>query len=209
MTPAPRPVAPAERWWQRVGALIDRNYGTWRGGVRVLIGEIDWIAGRLVAWTPARLERPERLVFVCLGNINRSAFAAEVARRHGLACVSIGLETATGLPAYDMAVVQARAMGYDLGAHRATAFPDYEWTAGDLLLAMEVRHVRRLRDLGIPSRSIALLGHWASPRRIHLHDPHTLSAAYFATCFALIESAVRGICGALGGEAPLRAGARR
>jgi protein-tyrosine phosphatase len=55
---------------------------------------------------------------------------------------------------------------------------------------MEIRHAKQLLARGISERAIALLGHWASPHRIHLHDPHTLSDAYFRSCFSLIHSAV-------------------
>ena len=58
-------------------------------------------------------------------------------------------------------------------------------------MVMEVRHAHRLVAQGIPSNAIAMLGYWASPRRIHLHDPHMLPEPYFATCFTIIESAVR------------------
>lgn len=178
---------------ERLAHSVSRNHGTVRGWVRTLLAQAEFLVGRLTPWTTAQLSgsKPQRYVFVCLGNINRSAFAAEVARRCGLPCASIGLSTATGLPAYEKAIVQAKAMGYDLTAHRATHIADYGWREGDLLFAMEVRHVRWLIDSGIPSSAIALLGFWAAPQRIHLHDPHTLSNDYFATCFTLIESAVR------------------
>lgn len=174
--------------------LIDRNYGTWRGWIRCMLGQIELLSGRLDAWTAFDPVPVQRLVFVCLGNINRSAFAAAVARHLGFNCISIGLSTSTGVPAFEMAVAQGRKMGYDLSHHRATDFQDYEWRSGDLLFAMEVRHLHRLRALGIPSHAMTLLGHWSTPRRVHLHDPHTLSEAYFATCFTLIEAAVRELC---------------
>jgi protein-tyrosine phosphatase len=55
---------------------------------------------------------------------------------------------------------------------------------------MELRHANRLVDRGIAPEQIALLGHWAQPRRYHIHDPHTLSPAYFRTCFGAIAPAV-------------------
>lgn len=196
-----RPIERSPGWLARWTGLVDRNHGTWRGWVRTLLGQIELVSGRLDPWVGPAHFVPRRLVFVCLGNINRSAFAGEVARRLGVPCSSIGLATSTGQPAYEMAVHQAAAMGYDLTAHRATDFTDYVWQEGDLLLAMEVRHVHRLIGLGVPRESISLLGHWAAPARIHLHDPHTLSAAYFATCFTLIESAVRQLCHSLDRQA--------
>ena len=184
----------------RLASAVRQSHGTWRGWVRSMLAQLEFLTGRLTPWTVAQLsgQRPHRYVFVCLGNINRSAFAAEVARRCGLHCASIGLSTATGLPAYEKAIVQAAAMGYDLTAHRATHIADYGWQEGDLLFAMEVRHVRWMIDSGIPSSAIALLGFWAAPQRIHLHDPHTLSDEYFATCFTLIESAVRRLSMSMG-----------
>lgn len=175
---------------RRLSTLIAGSFGTHRGLVRMLLGETEYLAGRVNQFLQPDLAATQRLVFVCLGNINRSAFAEGVAAASGLHTASIGLSTTTGNPAFHMAIDTARHFGIDLQAHRATDFTDYEYRPGDLLLAMEIRHAHRLADQGIPQQAIALLGHWATPHRIHIHDPHTLSSAYFRTCFTLIHSAV-------------------
>ena len=174
----------------RIQRLVETNYGTIRGLVRVLLGQLEFATGRLDRHLRPDPRRVERLVFVCLGNINRSAFAEWVARKHGATTSSIGLSTTTGAPAFHSAIKTASELGIDLSAHAATDIADYQYRPGDLLLAMEVRHARQLLAHGIPADAIALLGHWSSPHRIHLHDPHTLSDAYFRTCFTLINSAV-------------------
>ena len=174
---------------QRAALLIDVNFGTFSGLIRVMLGELEYLIGRLAPFTAPHPENVQRLVFVCLGNINRSAFAAEVARINGARVISIGLSTSTGAPAFKKAISTAPFYGFDLGAHRATDFTDYTYQIGDLLLAMEVRHARDLQRRGIPAHAIALLGHWGAPRRIHIHDPHVLSDRYFQTCFLLIYSA--------------------
>lgn len=176
---------------QRLGTLIAGSFGTHRGLVRMLLGEAEYLTGRVNRFLQPDLTATQRLVFVCLGNINRSAFAEGIATANGLRTASIGLSTSTGNPAFHMAIDTARHFGIDLQAHRATDFTDYEYQPGDLLLAMEIRHAHRLTVLGIPHDAIGLLGHWATPHRIHIHDPHTLSDAYFRTCFSLIHSAVR------------------
>lgn len=186
---APEPAASGPA--ARLSRLVAGNFGTHRGLVRLLLGEAEYLSGRVGPFIRPDLAATRRLVFVCLGNINRSAFAQGVAASHGLHSASIGLATSTGAPAFDMAVTTARRFGIDLTGHRATDFADYEYRAGDLLLAMEIRHVHRLIGLGVPPAAIALLGHWATPHRIHIHDPHTLSEAYFRTCFSVIQSAVR------------------
>lgn len=170
--------------------VLRTNYGTLRGWVRSMLGQLEFVTGRLDPHlSPAALQ-VNRLVFVCLGNINRSAFAGAVGRAHGLNVLSIGLATTTGAPAFETAVITAERFGVDLSSHAATDISDYPYQPGDLLLAMEVRHIKQLVAHGIPLSAIAPLGHWASPHRIHLHDPHTLSDEYFRTCFTLIHSAV-------------------
>jgi protein-tyrosine phosphatase len=42
-----------------------------------------------------------------------------------------------------------------------------------------------------------LLGLWSKPRRVHIHDPHRLSEAYFDRCYATIDSAIANIAGLL------------
>ena len=175
----------------RICQLVVLNYGHWRGAIRLGLAQAEWLLGRLDPWLGPEPRKVKRLVFVCLGNINRSAYADAVARGLGANCVSIGLATTTGAAAFSMATAQALRFGVDLGGHRATDFTDYRYVDGDLLMAMEVRHVHRLIALGVPSQAIALLGFWATPRRLHLHDPHMLPEPYFATCFTIIESAVR------------------
>jgi len=188
---------------QRAAQLIDVNFGTFRGLVRFLLGEFEYLSGRLAPFTTSRPLEVHRLVFVCLGNINRSAFAAEVARIDGARVISIGLSTTTGAPAYDRAITTAKLFDIDLENHVATDYSDYRYSQGDLLLAMEVRHVKELIQRGIPSQSIALLGHWGAPHRIHIHDPHVLSELYFQTCFLILYSATKRLVAELhAGKAP-------
>lgn len=174
----------------RFASLIDVSFGTFRGFVRLVLGELEYLSGRLAPFVVLRPEKVQRLVFVCLGNINRSAFGAAVSTAMGVRTASIGLSTTTGHPAFEKAIQTAPVYGYDLGTHRATDFTDYTYQPGDLLLAMEVRHARELVRRGIPAEAVILLGHWARPHRIHIHDPHQHTDAYFRTCFAVIHSAV-------------------
>lgn len=64
-------------------------------------------------------------------------------------------------------------------------------TAGDLLLAMEVRQLHRLAaDPRLNHLPRTLLGRWTVPVLPHLHDPYGLDDPYMATCLARIEQAV-------------------
>ena len=171
---------------------LKTNHGTWRGWVRHLLAWAELRTGRVTPFLQADVRQARRLVFVCLGNINRSAFAGVVAQHLGeREVMSIGLSTTTGAPATPQALRQAQLQGFDLSAHRATDIRDYIYEDGDLLLIMELRHAHALVHHGVAAEAVLPLGLWATPQRLHLHDPHTLSSDYFGTCFTLIESAVR------------------
>lgn len=187
----------------RLASLIDVGFGTFRGFVRFVLGEVEFLGGRLTPFVQIRPKEVKRLVFVCLGNINRSAFGHVVAEGNGARVASLGLSTTTGAPAFEKAVATAPVYGFDLTAHRATNFTDFKYQPGDLLLAMEVRHAHELIRRGIPADAIALLGHWSRPHRIHIHDPHQHTDQYFRTCFAIIHSAVANLIEELReGESP-------
>lgn len=175
------------RWRLRV----EVGHGDVAGWRRSLGAEAAYLLGGLERYTRVDPVAVRRLVFVCHGNINRSPFAEAVARRCGLRAVSTGLKTSTGAPASGPALRLAPEFGVDLAGHQATDFTDHESEPGDLLLVPETGHVQRLVERGVPPGSIALLGHWATPHRIHLHDPNRLPETYFRTCFTLIDSAVR------------------
>ena len=84
-------------WWHRLLYLL----GRYRGYRRV-----DWMA-------------VERLVFVCKGNICRSAYAEAFALGRGLTSSSCGMDTREGVEADGDAIQAARLRGIDLSPHRA------------------------------------------------------------------------------------------
>lgn len=170
--------------------MIRSRFGTVRGLVRLVLSYPQLMLGRSasVAPDPAQVRR---LVFVCQGNICRSAFADAAARRAGLNSASFGLSTTSGRPAHDAAIVAARALGHDLADHRAIDLRDYRPQAGDLLLAMEVRQLHRLAaDPRLSELPRLLLGRWTRPMLPHLHDPYGLDDRYMIACLRRIDGAI-------------------
>lgn len=193
---AARPAVQLKSWLMRRPAWIglDRRYGSWRGAVRAALAWLQFLVdrGRREPFLLARPERVRRVVFICLGNICRSAYAHGVARTLGMASVSAGLSTTTGAAPPDAAISAARRQGQDLSSHRATDLRDLELRSGDLLLVMEACQARELRRRlgGRIDIDIALLGLWCTPPMPHLHDPYTLGDAYFDTCYTRVRQAV-------------------
>lgn len=171
---------------------IARRYGTWRGAVRAALALLQLRTGQLASFHLQQPHRVRRVVFVCLGNICRSAYAQQVAERLGMMTVSIGLSTTTGASPPQSAVRAAKLHGYDMTRHRATDLHDFEVLPGDLFLVMEVRqaHALRRRLASYIDVEVALLGLWCEPKMPHLHDPYTLSDAYFDRCYTRLDQAV-------------------
>jgi protein-tyrosine phosphatase len=169
---------------------LTSNFGTMRGLVRLGLSFGEVAVGR------AGVVRPDpsavrRLVFVCHGNICRSAFADVVSRQAGLRVASFGLSTDSGKAAHPPAVIAARVLGFDMTAHRTCRAQDFEAQPGDLLLAMETRQLRRMAAMpNLAGMQQTLLGLYADPVMPHLHDPYALDPAYMPVCLKRIESAV-------------------
>jgi len=176
--------------------MIDRRYGTFRGLVRLALSHVEvGIGSGGVLLPDARAIR--RLVFVCHGNICRSAFADVLARKHGLNSTSFGLSTANGKPAHPPVAAAAAAIGHDLAAHRSLRVQDYTPAEGDLLLAMETRQLRKLAaDPLLAAMPRTLLGLYTRPKTPHLHDPYQLGDAYTRVCLERIATAIPALAAA-------------
>ena len=167
------------------------KFGTVRGFVRLMLDNVAMYAGLYRKYETIDWSLVQRIVFVCQGNICRSPYAHWLALRKTDAVASLGLSTGTGMPAYDVAVEVAKISGVDLTPHRTTDWTDFDLRDGDLLLAMEMRHIRVIEQRPVDCNiQIGLLGLWCRPRLPLLYDPHTLSPAYFATCYERIGRAV-------------------
>lgn len=170
-----------------------KKHGTERGYVRHILANLEHNLGRLNSFEQPQLEKVNRIVFVCLGNICRSAYGHCFALKTAfpLPIASIGLSTTTGVSANNIAIKVADEREVNMHQHQATDLTEFEVQDGDLFLVMEVRHAHyltlKLKDYKCVQ--IALLGSFCSPSHPHLHDPYSLHEDYFRHCFDLIENA--------------------
>lgn len=179
--------------------LVTSNFGTVRGLIRLGLsyGEVALGAAGVSHPDP---DKVRRLVFVCHGNICRSAFADVVARQAGLRVASFGLSTDQGKAAHPPATDAAASLGFDMSAHRTTRVQDFAPEDGDYVLAMETRQLRRLAySSSLTHVPRGLLGLYARPIVPHLHDPYELDPAYMPVCLKRIESAVTNLAKAFPG----------
>lgn len=145
---------------------------------------------RKVDWTSV-----ERLVFVCKGNICRSAFAEVVAKSEGVNAISCGLDTIEAAPANKNAIRTAGKMGYNLEEHRTTPITSLAFSEHDLFIAMEPWQTEHLKAHFQGINHCTLLGLWKRPVRPYIHDPYSATNKYFENCFEYIEKSVHEITG--------------
>lgn len=166
---------------------ITTRYGTRRGFLRTSEHRLMGYMGRYQRYRRINWGRVGRLVFVCKGNICRSAFAEVVAKSLGLDAISCGLEASSGAAANAQAVSMAARKGFDLGSHRSQPIADVGLRDEDLLVAMEPQQAH---SIGALTDRCTLLGVWGVPRLPYIHDPYGTSDQYFEHCFSYIEKSV-------------------
>ena len=141
---------------------------------------------------------PCRVLFLCKGNICRSAFAEAVARtlvdgRRHWEFRSAGLEAGEGSPSPEAAVRVAREFGVDLESHRSRAVQSGDFSASDVVFVMEPgqksQALERARSV---HPGIALLGAFCGngAHRPVIGDPFGHDDAAYRLAFARIVDAV-------------------
>ena len=178
-----KPFGRLKRW------LAD-NYGSKRGFVRTWWHRSRFMLGGYRKYRQVDWNSVERVVFVCKGNICRSAYAEAIACSLGLDAVSCGLRTIVAAPANEGAVRAARARGVDLKEHKTTPIMYMALKKTDLLVAMEPWHIELMQKHLVREHYYTLLGLWHWPVRPHIQDPYGSSPEYFERCFKYIEKSV-------------------
>jgi protein-tyrosine phosphatase len=156
----------------------------------MLLKVTGWFA-RGTRPTDVDYRRVRRVVFVCKGNICRSAYARALARERGFSAASCGLSTTPGCPADEVAARVAARRGLRLEDHRTIRWKDIPLRRDDLVLAMEPWHLAGVhaRVVGVGAQA-ALLGLWSTPNQRVISDPFGLAESDFEQCFDMIDAAV-------------------
>ena len=177
---------------------IRQQYGSRRGLLHHVQHRLLDAFGHYHAFSEIDWTAVERLVFVCQGNICRSAYAEYYARRSGLDVASCGVNTRGGDAANERAIWVASARDIDLTSHRTSRLQEMSLKPGDLLLGMEPAHLEMAKQHLIPGVQLTLLGLWSEPLRPYIHDPYSSTDEYFDHCFDIIDSAIDAIAIKLG-----------
>lgn len=184
-----------------IGGALARRLSAWHGGFIRALWKIGLLVGVHRRDINSRFPRPvTRVLVLCKGNICRSPFADRWL--HGktselntpLEISSAGLDTTPGKEAYPLATIVSRDYGIDLGRHRTTMVSAELVTQADVILVMEVAHIRQLLEMFPDAgRKTFLLGHFAKEQPVtDIQDPYGGTPEEFARCYACLVAACEG-----------------
>jgi protein-tyrosine-phosphatase len=148
------------------------------------------------------LDARSTVLFVCYGNIIRSALAAELTRHHGDAMgasfervVSAGMAAKAGREADARAVAAGRSLGVDLGGHRAQPLTRALVDEASLIFVMdrlnEAQLLARFPDARKKLRRLGALA--VTDGADIIDDPYVLDAAAVAAVAARIDRATHAL----------------
>jgi len=131
-----------------------------------------------------------RVVFVCKGNVCRSAVAEWCFKSNSdIECCSVGLDTTSGNGANERIRELSRSYGISLDGHVTTAIEDFAPAPGDLFICMEPNQIEQLEQK-IGARPAVLLGFFGRPQSAYIHDPYNANEVFAEGCIKYISSAV-------------------
>lgn len=136
------------------------------------------------------------VLFVCHGNVNRSAFAEKKLRallgNRQLRIASAGFLPRAGRPSGSVSRVEAQRLGVDLGAHRSTVLTRRLLRQFDLIFYMEPAHLRALREIdrqaAVKCYPLSALDDSKCP--LVIPDPDGQGSEVFAAVYGRIGSCV-------------------
>ena len=147
-----------------------------------------------------RLPPPESVLFICLGNICRSPYAAAVARR--LVPAGVRVESAgfigPGRPSPVEAVTAAGERDIDLTPHRSQSVTPEILQSTDLVVVMDQAQRDRIASAwpALAGRTVLLGDFDPEPiARRAIPDPVEQPLEAVRACYARVERCTRALCG--------------
>lgn len=178
--------------------------------IRRRIRDILWTIRGIALRNPPLPSKVESILFVCLGNICRSPFAAVVAAerlrgagRTQVRCASAGIAAREGARAPAAACDAVAVLGLSLVDHRPQALTRTLVDAHDLIVVMEAAHLWKLRaaypDAAGRVVLLSLFDERASGgyERYNIEDPFMRPPEAFGACYGRIDRGLSRLLGRL------------
>jgi len=158
-----------------------------------LLYRLKYYSGFYTKYENIDWKKVNRLVFVCKGNICRSAYAEKKAQGLGINAISIGLQTKPGSPADKQAIENASYRNVILNDHRARVINTIDIQPSDLVVCMEPWHINEFEQTHSNKCQVTLLGLWLVRQSVLIDDPYGKPDRYFQGIFREIDFSIEKI----------------
>jgi protein-tyrosine phosphatase len=168
---------------------------------------ISYLGSRAANWLHGKQRRPlparvESILFVCHGNIIRSALAEALLRQRlpdgAIRVGSAGVDASPGRRSDERARAAARELGVSLDQHRSRALTDELLEGADVVFVMdELNEAHLLRLAPEAKAKVRFLGEWSQGRSRAINDPYLGSAEDVRKCAGEIEACTAELAKAL------------
>jgi protein-tyrosine-phosphatase len=186
-----------------VPGLVDmgRIFGSYLQRFLVLAQERRFFSRQQLAWkrgeVAAAVSRAGSMLFLCYGNINRSALADVMIRAYakdqGIEVTSAGFHQEAGRPADPVMIDVAGEFGIDLNGIRSNRVTERMLHENDIIFVMEKSHYDRLVaiDAGVADKVYLLGAHQRGPDDpAEIADPYGHPRENYLACYERIANAV-------------------
>lgn len=185
---------------------IRRILGAYRRRLGSLLQHKRFLRRQLRAWRKGRvaaaMAEAQSVLFLCYGNINRSALADAMVRGYaedaGMTVYSAGFHPEGGRPADPVMVEIAADQGLDMSGNRSSVLDEELLQRSDIIFLMEKSHHDRLlsRFPDVADRVFLLGAHPAdSVQSPEIDDPFGLPRGAYLACYGRIAQAMDHIKG--------------
>lgn len=170
---------------------ITEKFGGKKALLTHLYYKLLYLLGAFRKYSAPEWHKVNRLVFICMGNINRSAYAEFKANSIGIESISFGIDADEKKGASPSAIRNARGRDIELTTHQCKSMAHMKLQSGDLVLGVEPAHIKAIESaIGDQDVQLSLLGLWCETPTPFIQDPICRSDEYFQYCFARIDQAI-------------------
>lgn len=156
---------------------------------------------------PQDLARARSILFVCFGNIMRSAMCEAVMKQElighpniRVAVTSAGLNATAGREAHPWGIAAAPRFGVSLESHRARRLTAEMVEQADVIFAMDYQNqVELLTRYPSAEHKIFMLSGYAGPdyRSVEIRDPFYGNQEETVRCYGILQTCIRNVVSAL------------
>ncbi len=181
-------------------------------GLRNQLRDIYWqFKGIFLKGQECRLKKLgpyKQIIFICKGNICRSAFAEAYALslgrniidRRDITITSGGVEVKKSIPPPDGAILAAKVLGVDIARHRSRPITSDMLSPYSIIIAMEWTHIKIMRHRVNSNQEMVTIAPLAAFDinsksmlgfdRFNIRDPYGKSHEEFIDCFERVSRCI-------------------